>query len=108
MDKFIKGQIISYCQFVKCGKPAAMMALQDRYVEEAKNLIDNQFNLSVHIENLSEGWKTMWIYKEKYVLEIILELPKQPKTIFDHWVLGKVFGYSEQSIKDYLEINQLL
>lgn len=74
MDKFIKGQIISYCQFVKCGKPAAMMALKDRYVEEAKNLIDNQFNLSVHIENLSEGWKTVWIYKEKYVLEIFCEL----------------------------------
>lgn len=108
MDEFIEGQITTYCEFVKCGKPAAMLPLQDRYVEEAKKIIRNEFNLKFYIEDLSEGWKTLWIYKEEYILEVIRALPEQPKTIFEHWILGKVFGYSEQAIKSFLEANQLL
>lgn len=52
--------------------------------------------------------KTIWIYKEKYMLEIIKNLPEQPKTVFDHWILGKAFGYSDESIKKFIGINQLL
>lgn len=107
MNEFAKGEITAYCGLVKCGKPAAMTALQDRYVEEAKKII-NKYKLFTYIENLSEGWKTLWIYKEKYMLEVIMKLPEQPKAIFDHWILGKAFGYSEQAIKDFLKTNQLL
>lgn len=108
MNEIIKGQLDSYCEFVRCGKPAAMLALQDRYVKEAENIITNKYSLMFYEEDLAKGWKTIWIYKENYLLDIILALPEQPKTIFEHWVLGKVFGYSEQAIKDFLETNQFL
>lgn len=107
MNEFAKGEITTYCELVKCGKPTAMTALQDRYVEEAKRII-NKYKLFAYMEDLSEGWKTLWIYKEQYMLEIIKKLPEQPKTIFEHWILGKAFGYSDQAIKDFLETNQLL
>lgn len=108
MNDFIKGQLNTYCELVNGGKPTAMLALQDRYVEIAKNIIDNQYKLKFYIEDLSEGWVTLWIYKESYMINIVRELPKQPKTIFEHWVLGKAFGYSEQSIKEFLEINRFV
>lgn len=107
MEQFTKGKLISYCEFVQRGKPTAMMPIQDRYVKESTEIINN-YNLFYYIESLSEGWKTIWIYKEKYMLEVIQKLPEQPKTIFEHWILGKAFGYSEQAIKNFLETNQLL
>ncbi|AKN32395.1 hypothetical protein Ccar_16615 [Clostridium carboxidivorans P7] len=107
MNDLNKGKIVSYCEFVSRGKPTAMMPLQDRYIEEAESII-NKNNLFAYIEDLSEGWKTIWIYKEKYMLEIIKNLPEQPKTVFDHWILGKAFGYSDESIKKFIGINQLL
>lgn len=107
MDEFTEGRLKSYCEFVQRGKPTAMLPVQDRYVEEA--IKDIQYsNLLFCIEKVSDGWKTVWIYKEKYMLEIIRELPEHPKTIFEHWVLGKAFGYSEQSIEEFLLTNQLL
>lgn len=107
MNDIIKGKIYTYCELVKCGKPVAMMALQSRYINYSKEIVE-KYELNTYIEELSEGWNTLWIYKDTYMLEIIKALPKQPKTIFEHWVLGKVFGYSEQSIKEFLIANQLL
>ena len=36
------------------------------------------------------------------MLEIIKALPHNPKTVYDHWVLGKAFGYSDESIGEFL------
>lgn len=105
MNETIKGQLNTYCQFVKCGKPTAMMALQDRYTDNAIDIVKGKYDLSIHIEYLSEGWITLWIYKYDYMLEVIKKLPEKPKTIYDHWVLGKVFGYSDESIKEFLGTN---
>lgn len=107
MNNYIKGQINTYCELVNCGKPVAMLALQSRHVNHAKEIIE-KYKLNIYIEELVEGWKTLWIYKEKYMLEIIKALPKQPKTIFEHWILGKVFGYSEQAIKNFLVTNRFV
>lgn len=102
MNEFLKGQIFTYCELVARGKPAAIISIQDRYVNEAIEVV--KCNKLYHIvEELSEGWKTLWIYKERYMEEIIKKMPEKPKTVYDHWVLGKIFGYSDEAIKEYLE-----
>lgn len=103
MNDFIKSRIDLYCDFINKGKPCACEAVQDRYVKEIKQMIKNTNGLKVYIEKLAPGWKTIWIYKEDYMIEIIKSLPEEPKTIFDHWVLGKAFGYSDEAIRNFLE-----
>lgn len=103
MNEIIEGKLNSYCEFVRCGKLTAAMALQNRYVKEAQNIIINQYDLMLYIKDLSEGWKTIWIYKDEYMLEVIKNLPEQPKTVYEHWILGKVFGYSDESIREFIE-----
>lgn len=94
-------QINTHCEFVKTGKPASSIAVQERYIDDVCVLVDS-FNLNRYIESLSDGWKTVWIYRYPHILEVIKESPQVPKSKYDHWVLGKLFGYDEVSIQDFL------
>ena len=97
----IKGEIIAYCYMVDRGKPAACIALQERFIEDNLNFIKSN-KLKSYIEPLSEGWVTLWIYKYSHILDVIKSLPQYPTSTFNHWVLGKLFGYDENSISNYL------
>lgn len=106
MNDYLRGQINTYCELVRTGKPAAIIPVQDRYINDAIEMVGCD-NLSYYVESLSEGWNTLWIYKDSYIIEVIKEMPEKPKTTYDHWVLGKVFGYSDNAIKTFLETIQL-
>jgi hypothetical protein len=95
-------EIETYCYMIQRGKPASVSAVQNRYIDEAKELVETKYNLKVYIECLAEGWSNVWVYKQDYMLEIIKALPEQPNTIYDHWVLGKLFGYSDESIAEFI------
>lgn len=101
MDEFIFNRIDFDCDMICKGKPCSCEAIQNRYIDSSIKIINN-FGLKSYVEELSLGWKTIWIYKDEYMLEIIKKLPEQPKTIFDHWILGKAFGYSDEAIKNFV------
>lgn len=103
MNQFIKLKIDLYCDLVQKGKLCACEAIQERYFEEVIIRIGNVFGLKTYVEDLAPEWKTIWIYKDDYMLEIIKLLPEEPKTRFEHWILGKAFGYSDEAIKNFLE-----
>lgn len=98
----LKGEITAYSYMVERGKPAAMVAIQERYIEEVISFIESTFNLKTYIENLSDGWKTLWIYKYQHILDIIKLVPQAPQSVMDHWILGKLFGYEESVIQDFI------
>lgn len=106
MKEFILNRIDFNCDMVKKGKPCSCEAVHDRYVNKSIEII-NRFNLKAYVEELSDGWRTIWIYKDDYMLEVIKQLPEQPKTIYDHWILGKAFGYSDEAIKNYIQTKTL-
>lgn len=91
----------THCEFVKTGKPASSIAVQLRYIDDVTRLV-NFYKLSHYVEPLYDGWKTIWIYRYPHILEVIKESPQAPKSNYDHWVLGKLFGYDEASIQDFL------
>lgn len=98
-----EGQIQAYSYMVKNGKPAAMLPVHDRDIDAATELVTTTFGLNAYVEDLAEGWKTLWIYKHEHIAEVIKSLPQAPKTIVDHWILGKLFGYEESAISDFLK-----
>lgn len=55
------------------------------------------------MEILSKGWVTFWGYKYPHILEVIKNMPQAPKTVYDHWVLGKLFGYDEVAIQEFVQ-----
>ena len=104
MNDYLRGKIESYCYQVNRGKPAAALPVKEKYLEETKRLIKSH-SLKLINKDLSQNWTTVWIYKHGHLKEIINKLQQAPESKFDHWVLGKLFGYSEIEIGNY--INQL-
>lgn len=103
MNDRIKSEIETYCYLIGKGKPSAMLPIQTRYTETAKEII-HAHKLSHYIEDLADGWKVLWIYKDKYLIDIIKKMPEKPNTVYDHWVLGKIFGYSDEAIREFIEV----
>lgn len=97
----VLGRLRAYCEMVQKGKPAAMLPIQARYVNEAKTIIQS-YGLHKYLEKLAEGWLMLWIYRFPHILEVIKSVPQAPRTAYDHWVLGKLFGYSEEAIGEFI------
>lgn len=102
INERLKGKLDTYCEMVITGKPCAMLPVQKRYVVSALEIIQN-YKLQGCSEPLSKNWITLWIYKKKFMIDIIKELPNKPTTTYDHWVLGKTFGYSDEAIEEYIK-----
>lgn len=98
-------ELMVYCQLVKRGKPAAVIPLQERHLEEALEIVESTEGLSTYTDRLSEGWISFWVYQYPHILEVIRNAPQAPKTAYDHWLLGKLFGYDEMSIQEFIKTN---
>ena len=104
MNAWLRGKIDTHIYMIKNGKPTSIIAVQTRYVPEVIKLIEKQ-NLFWLEEYLADGWSDIWIFKESLMEEIIKSLPKTPKLIYDHWILGKIFGYSDTEIFSFIKNN---
>lgn len=101
----VLGQIDIECYMIQRGKPAALIPIKKRAYQHYKLFVEKYYNLEVMKQDLNDEWVSLYIYKNNYIKEIIESLPEQPKTKFDHWVLGKLFGYSDEAINDFLNLN---
>ena len=104
MSNEIKAMISTYCYMVQRGKPAALVAIQERYIDEVKILVEHEYQLKTEFEKNGDGWYSLYIYKYDHILDVIKNLPNSPQNVFEHWVLGKLFGYDEQSIAEFIKV----
>lgn len=108
VNQVIKGQVLNYCESVSLGvKSVAVIPIQKRYKTEITDYIENNQKLLLEIEPLTDDWLNVYIYKYSFYKEVIKGLPDKPKTNFEHWILGKVFGYSDDSIAKFIEKSKL-
>lgn len=102
--EYYQGLLNSYCYEVSKGtKPVALIQPKTIYVDRIKKLVEKE-GLNIKIETVEKypEWSIIYIFKDKYLLEVIENAPKNPNTIYDHWILGKMFGYSDAEIKNYV------
>lgn len=104
MNERILGEIDAYAFMVQQGKPAAAIPIKTDYLAAAVKYISKTHGSSTYYEELSEGWVTLWIYEYPHILEIIKIVRHSPQSTFDHWVLGKLFGYDEAAIAKFIGI----
>lgn len=104
MNEFSKGQLTELCQMIYRGtKPCAIMPIMDRDLKMAK-IICTIENCKFKTIYLSDEWKTLWIYIRDELLKVIDLLPIEPQTEADHYLLGALFGYSNDAICDFLNV----
>lgn len=99
---YLNGEIDSNCYMVLRGKPAAVLPIKKEEVKNAADRIINFHKLKMLEQYLSEEWSSIWIYQKDYMLDVINSLPEKPKTVYEHWILGKVFGYSDEAIEQFI------
>lgn len=102
MNETLKSQIIEHCQMVTRGvKPLSLLSHQERYYDEIISVIkENKLHYSSEI--ISDGWRVIYIYKNKTVRFLIPELPQNPTKPSEHALLGLLLGYDINSICDYI------
>lgn len=97
------GQVDALSYQVSKGKPAALVAARVRDLKDAVEIAGSH-GARVHaVENGVAGWLDLWIYKFDIVLTVIRAAPRTPTTAADHWLLGKLFGYSDEEIERYVK-----
>lgn len=89
---------------VQRGKPAAVIPVPERDINKVIALVNCESSLKAYIEPLADGWVSLWIYKYPHILDVIKTVPQAPESAFDHWVLGKLFGYEEAAIQEFLSV----
>lgn len=103
MNDFTKAQIIELAQQVYRGsKSCAVMPIKESDKQLAKIICMKEM-CKFRIENSVEGWCVIWIYIQDELMNVIDCLPKTPETAADHYLLGSLFGYSNESICAFLQ-----
>lgn len=102
MNKDLKCQITEHCQMVARGvKSLSLLPYQERYYDAIVKIIkENKLYYSSEI--ISDGWRVVYIYKNKTVRFLIPELPQEPTKPSEHALLGLLLGYDINSICDYI------
>lgn len=101
MNDYLKAQIQDNCDSINTGKPCSALSVKIIDSEEAKNIvIENRLN--VYTKLSSDDWVEFWIFKRIELLKIIKKMPDNPKSNFDHFMLGCLFGYDINSILDFI------
>jgi hypothetical protein len=102
--------IEDHCYLISKGvRSAALVSFQQNKKTDI-NIIDEvakRNNVKYYIKPYyKDGWKELWIYENDIVKYIIDELPDIPRLPSEHYLLGKLFGYSDDKIFDFIIKNQ--
>lgn len=102
MNDFSKAKLIELSQQVIRGsKPCAVMSVKESDKQIAKIIVIKE-NCKFGIENTVKGWCVIWIYIQDELMNVIDCLPNIPETAADHYLLGSLFGYSNESICKFI------
>lgn len=94
-------ELKNYCELVKKEKPAAMIPITEKNLEQAiKTAVS--YGVKHYYVNYYENWYEFWVYTYPHILDVIKSVPDSPSSAYDHWILGKLFGYSDHSISEFL------
>lgn len=88
---------------IERGKPCAKITVYKKDLTNIEEYIKTFTELNIYQCPSLEGKDciALWIYKDKFMIKVIKSLPDEPNSMYDHWVLGKAFGYSEESIREF-------
>lgn len=87
-------------------KPCSLQTIKRQEICKVEEIIKKE-GLCLYTQSLTDEWVAVYIYKHPHILNVIQGSPDAPNSIYDHWILGKLFGYDEQSIHEFLETRNL-
>lgn len=107
MKGFNLGETYAYCTSVWSeAKPVANFEIKKEQLNDVITIISSyELKFKTSPSKWKEDRVEVWIYKYYHLGLIIDEILKfgSELSTYHHWVLGKLFGYSEKAIEEFLE-----
>jgi hypothetical protein len=105
LNESLKTQIIENAHLIQMGvKPCSVIMVKSEYISDALKLPNLPVKACVR-QTKDNKWCQLWLYKDYRLLDIILRTKEVPETDIDHFINGCIFGYSIDSILDFIEKN---
>jgi hypothetical protein len=104
MNDYLKAQIQEHCYMVERGKPMSILSYQERYHNELAEIVKEAGLLVKCV--IDKEWGVAYIFKNPALRYVIEELPCEPETASEHYLLGALCGYDNNSICDFIFKNQ--
>ena len=105
MEAEVRSELEYLCSEVKRGvKPAASFFVPTDKLKEAEEWVDGLGLLHCAIRIVRADWPDMtevYVFAHQYMKEVILNAPEMEGQVY-HWYWGKVYGYSEESIAEFM------
>jgi hypothetical protein len=100
---YLIGQAAAYCEMVCRGvRLAGQLCVPPEYADDVSAFISGE-ECKVAVYPLSDERVTLWIYREKSALALIDDLRSAPTSKVGVWAMGKLFGYADCEVIDFLE-----
>ena len=102
---FLAGQVVAYCERVNTGSSlAAQLGCAKRYVDKLVRLIAQEGCKSL-VEPHEPDRVAIWIYRDELVKHLIDQARSGPDspTERDMWSTGKLFGYADREVVNFIE-----
>ena len=106
---FVMGQTSAYIEQVLAGaKLAAQIGCSKEHVQEVINAAGRDGCRCI-VEDREYGRVAVWIFRSPFVRALIEEFSRNatPPTAAGVWAMGKLFGYSDDAVGDYLQQHNL-
>lgn len=104
---WIISSLSNYISYVKCGvKPVSLIQINNRYLDECIQEIKDH-NLLFITEETGKTHTNLFIFKDGMYEHIVSYLLwfSYNEEVFDAWLQGKVFGYSDEMIREFIVKN---
>jgi hypothetical protein len=100
------GRVLAYCECVRAGcKLVADLLVNRRDIDWVEDLISDEGLLCSVDREHSSDYYHVDVFKNRWVVSLLDSLRERgaPKSFFDHWVNGKLCGYSDSEIYAFLD-----
>jgi len=105
------GRILTYCECVRTETKLLAEALVNRRdIDWVEKLIADEGCLCIIDRAHSEDYVEVHLFKHLWIKQILEERKREdaPKIALNNWITGKLFGYSDNAIAEFLREKGLL
>lgn len=105
IEGFLAGQVVAYCERVNTGSSlAAQLACSKLYVPNLLRLVAQEGCKSL-VELYDPDRAAIWIYRDESVKNLIDQVRSGPEPPSDRdiWSTGKLFGYADRDVVNFIE-----
>ena len=106
IEGFLAGQVVAYCERVRTGMSLVCeMSFPWEHADTLTDLVEREGCRST-VDPDNDERVTLWIYRDDIVRKFTEQLQSGIPTELAIWSTGKLFGYSDREVVNFIQRSQ--